>query len=115
MLELIIKKFEIVRHNFQANSVGTQTIVVGAQRGGHKDPEDTHGHMATTSSKKGFYFKIIDVYRPFLSFELQKRRYYEVFEAQNICEEFVYFLTSIKMKPQDNISLVLSKLPNTYH
>ena len=39
------------------------------------------------------FWKVLDVYNPYLQYEIQMRRFYEVFEVQSICEEFINFLT----------------------
>ena len=102
-MEVILKKFEVVKYSLELNnSVGTQTVVVGTSRI-KNEGESKDAQVSIVSLQKKEYNKMLDIYRPYLSFQLQKRRFYEVFEVQAICEEFANFYTQIKMKSSDVI------------
>ena len=53
------------------------------------------------------------MYKPLNTLEFQKRRLLEVHEVQQISEEFLQFLTKIKLKNADFLQLQLTRLPNT--
>eukprot|EP00347_Sterkiella_histriomuscorum_P014328 403361291 len=110
MMNIILKKFEIVKYSLNQNSsIGTQTIIVGQQRI-HTDQSQ---NKDSVQHGKSFYWKSLEVFRPLLSYELQRRRYFEVFEVQQICEEFISFITKIKLKNLENLHIPLQKLPYT--
>ena len=67
--------------------------MVSTTRGhGDNKGDSSHGQISRHNQKKEFW-RVVEIYRPLVLLEEQRRRSYEVFEIQTILEEFAFFFT----------------------
>ncbi|CDW81307.1 UNKNOWN [Stylonychia lemnae] len=115
MMDIILKKFEIIKYSLQkSNNVSTQTIIAGSSRVNNQSGQNSSsGGIVVIKNKNQShnYWKFIDIYRPLIASEIQKRRLYEMYELQSISEELVQFISRIKLKKNDLVQVPLTKLP----